>query len=162
MKALYPGTFNPPTLGHLDIIERAARFCGELHVAIGVNSHKNDALFSTKEKEALLLAITKHLPHVAVVSFSGLVAEYAKKHDFDLIIRGVRSCADFEYERQMAWANRELSGIETLFLAASEKFVCLDSSLVREIGSHGKPLHAFVPKEIAEVVSQRLAEKRMS
>ena len=135
-KALFPGTFDPPTLGHIDIIRRSASICDKLYVGIAVNSFKTDALFSIEEKEAMLKKICKPYPHTEVVHFSCLVIEFAKQNQIDYLIRGLRAFSDFEYEFRMALANRHLSGIETVFLMADERVAHISSTLIRELGHY--------------------------
>lgn len=156
-KALFPGTFDPPTLGHIDIIRRSASICDKLYIGIAVNAHKSEPLFSVEEKMAMLKEICKPYPHVEVVHFSSLVVEYAKQNKIDFLLRGLRAFSDFEYEYQMALANRHLSGIETIFLMADERVAHISSSLIREIGRYKGRLKDFVPKEIEERVYSKLS-----
>ncbi len=155
-KALFPGTFDPPTLGHLDIINRAANLCNKLYIGIANNLNKPDKLFTLAEKQAMLNLCIKNISNVEVVTFSGLVVECAKAHDVDCIIRGLRSFSDFEYELQMALANHKMTGIETIFLPAAETFSHISSTLIREIASYGGPLQAFVSAEIEQKIQEKL------
>lgn len=155
-KALFPGTFDPPTLGHLDIIKRASKLCDELYIGIAENTTKRKNVFNESERKALLLKLCASYPNVKIVTFSGLVVEFAKKKKIDYLIRGVRSVADFEYESQMASANHMMAGLETIFLSASPQYVHFSSTLIREIGSLGHRLHGFVSEEIEEEVFNRL------
>jgi pantetheine-phosphate adenylyltransferase len=155
-KALFQGTFDPPTLGHLNLIHRALFVCDILYVGIAQNNAKNASSFSTEEKEALLRSITRDLSGVEVVSLSGLVIDFAKKHGITLLVRGLRNFCDFEYENQMAFANHMLAGIETVFFIADEKYARLSSTLIREIAFHGHRLKEFIPAEIEETVFERL------
>lgn len=156
MRALFPGTFNPPTIGHRDVIVRAAGLCELLFVGIGTNTEKDSNLFSLKERQAMLEEIVKPLTNIKVVSFSGLLVNYVKQNQIDVIIRGIRSPNDFEMEKEMALANQAMSGVETLFLMASGSYVNISSTLVREIGKYGHSLEPFVPSEISDIVSHRL------
>ncbi len=157
-KALFPGTFDPPTLGHIDIIKRSATICDRLYVGIAMNAFKPEALFSLQEKEAMLKKICKPYPYAEVVHFSTLVVEFAKQNQIDFLIRGLRAFSDFEYEFRMALANRHLSGIETVFLMADERVAHISSTLIREIGRYKSRLHEFVPKEIEEQVFSKLSK----
>jgi pantetheine-phosphate adenylyltransferase len=159
-KALLAGTFDPPTLGHLDLIQRASRICDKLYVGVTLNSEKKKQLFSIPEKKKLLAAITKGLPNVEIVNFTGLVVDFAKKMKIDHFIRGIRSFSDFEYECQMASANHLMTGIETVFLMSDGKYADISSSLIKEIAGYGGRLHPFIPKAIEEVVYKKLSKKR--
>lgn len=155
MKALFPGTFNPPTLGHLDVIERAAALFDFLYIGIAEDSPKKEAHLTIAEKKKLLKQITKPFNNVEVVVFPGLVADYALQLPVDCIIRGLRSASDYEYETQMAAANHMMTGIETIFISSDSAYANLSSSLIREIASHGKRLHGFVPESIEALVFQK-------
>ena len=154
-KALLPGTFDPPTLGHLDLIRRAASLCDVLYIAIAQNNDKKPSLFSTEERQALLKVIIRDIPQIEVVLLNGLVVDFAKKHQITFLVRGLRNLSDFEYESQMAFANHKMVGIETVFLIANEKYARLSSTLIREIASHGRRLQDFIPAEIEEAVFER-------
>lgn len=156
MRALFPGTFNPPTKGHREVIIRAAALFDQLFIGIGINGEKKNPLFSFKEREAMLNEIVKPLTNVKVVIFSGLVVDFVQKNSIDVVVRGLRSVSDFESEKEMAMANRAMNGVETLFLMVDGKHVNIRSSLVREIGRLGHSLDPFIPQEISEIVSQRL------
>lgn len=155
--ALFPGTFDPPTLGHLDLIRRSKSICDKLYVGIAINSAKRSDLFTIEERQAMLKTICKQFPHVEVVTFSTLVVDFAKQKNVDFLIRGLRAFADFEYEARMALANRRLSGIETLFLMADEKIGHISSTLIRELGKYKSRLHEFVPAEIEPQVFERVS-----
>lgn len=157
MKALFPGTFNPPTLGHLEIIQRAARLCDHLVVAIGESPHKYAANFSVEERMSLLRTLTKDMDNVEIISFSGLVIDCAKDLKVDFLLRGLRNGSDFDYEYQMAAANRQMTGIETVFLAASPLYSHLSSTLIREIAVNGHRLHGFIPDVIEAEVFAKLS-----
>ncbi len=158
-RALFPGTFDPPTLGHLDIIQRAASICNKLYVGVAENSNKpSQTLFTTLERMAMLQEMTRAMPYVEVVSFSTLVVEFAKQHQIDFLLRGLRAFSDFEYEFRMALTNRHLSGIETVFLMADERVAHISSTLIRELARYHAPLSTFVPKEIALRVAERIAQ----
>lgn len=153
--AIYPGTFDPVTFGHLDLIKRATQIFENVIVAVANNAHKNP-LFSLKERLAMVQQATKGIKGITVESFDGLVIEYARKKGIRVLIRGVRMISDFEYEFQMALTNRRLNqDIETVFLMPSEKYAFLSSKLLKEAASLGAELSSFVPA----VVEERLKEK---
>ncbi|HKY99809.1 MAG TPA: pantetheine-phosphate adenylyltransferase [Rhabdochlamydiaceae bacterium] len=159
-KALFPGSFDPPTLGHLDIIKRSAPICDQLIIAVALNPEKaKRASFTVDEKKQMLQTMTKGLVYVEVVSFSGLVVDFAKKNQINFLIRGLRTYSDFEYEFKMALANRKVSGIETLFLMASENLGHISSSIIREFAKHQHRLHEFVPSEIEDKIFKRLSQQ---
>lgn len=154
--AIYPGTFDPPTLGHLDLVERAAILFDELVVAVGTNSAKKPLLSVEARLEALRQS-TAHLPHVRVESFSGLLIEYALSHGACSIVRGLRATADFEYEFQMAMVNRRLSdAVDTVFLMTRWEYSYLSSSIVREVATLGGDYTEMVPPAVAEVMGKAL------
>ncbi len=155
MNAIFPGTFDPPTLGHMDVIQRASRICAKLTVAIPESNSKPTLLFTAQERADMLRRLCAAHSNVTVEVFSGLVADHCKKHKIGVIVRGLRSSNDIEFEFQMANANRLMSGVETLFIAASPGFSQISSTLIREIASSGKHLEAFLPEEIVEEIYQR-------
>lgn len=149
-KAIYPGSFDPPTLGHLDIIRRSAKMVDELVVGVLHNSAKN-SLFSTDERVSMIKEITKEFPNVSVTSFDGLLVNYMKEIDATLIIRGLRAVTDFEYELQIAQTNRvEYPEVETIFLTTSLKYSYLSSTIVKEFASYGGDISKFVPPEFID------------
>ena len=149
-KAIYPGSFDPPTLGHLDIIRRSAKMVDELVVGVLHNSAKN-SLFSTDERVSMIKEITKEFPNVSVTSFDGLLVNYMKEIDATLIIRGLRAVTDFEYELQIAQTNRvEYPEVETIFLTTSLKYSYLSSAIVKEFASYGGDISKFVPPEFID------------
>ncbi len=151
---IFPGTFDPPSKGHLDIIQRASLICDKLLIAIAVKPDKK-ALFSPEEKKEMLRLITPSIPNVQIEIFEGLVVDFARSHKAQFLIRGLRAFSDFEYEFQMALANRRLSGIETLFLMADERHTQISSSLIREIAYFKGPLRDFVPAEIELLIRKK-------
>lgn len=155
-KALFPGTFDPPTLGHLNIIKRACTFCECLYVGVANNTQKTNAIFSVDERVEMLREVTKSLSQVKVTSFPGLVVDYALSHGMDALIRSLRTSSDLDYEFAMALANRRIGDIETNFLMAGEGLGHISSTLIKEIARNGRRLDAFVPKEIEEKVFRRL------
>jgi pantetheine-phosphate adenylyltransferase len=151
--ALFAGSFDPPSLGHLDIIRKGARLFDRLIVAVALNHEKvGKTLFSTNEKVELLKMITRGMGNVEVATFSGLVVEYAKERKVSCLIRGIRAYSLLDHECQMALANRKLGGIETLFLLGEETHTHISSTLIREIAHAGGPLGLFVPAEIEEKI----------
>ena len=149
-KAIYPGSFDPPTLGHLDIIRRSAKMVDELVVGVLHNSAKN-SLFSTEERVSMIKEVTKEFPNVMVTSFDGLLVNYMKEIDATLIIRGLRAVSDFEYELQIAQTNRvEYPEVETIFLTTSLKYSYLSSTIVKEFASYGGDISKFVPPEFID------------
>ena len=155
--AIYPGTFDPPTLGHLDVIERAAKLFEDVIIAVGVNSSKSP-LLSVEDRLGALTQSVHHLSNVKVESFSGLLVEYAKGKGARSIVRGLRATSDFEYEFQMALMNRHQNpDIETVFLMPDEKYVYLSSSIVREIARLQGDLRAFLPDPVSRAVRAKFA-----
>ncbi|MBE3579190.1 MAG: pantetheine-phosphate adenylyltransferase [Caldanaerobacter subterraneus] len=153
--AIYPGSFDPVTYGHIDIIKRGANLFDKLIVAVLLNPAKRP-LFSIQERIELLKEVTKDIPNVEVDYFDGLLVEYAKKVNASAIIKGLRMVSDFEYEFQMALVNKKLNpSVETIFLMTSAKYGYLSSSLVKEIAQFGGCLSEFVP----DIVAEKLMEK---
>ena len=151
-----PGSFDPVTLGHLDIITRAAGMFSKVVVAVLVNSSKTHT-FSTEERIELLTEAVSALPNVEIVSFEGLLAEYCKTCGIDTIVKGLRAVSDFEYEFQMAIANKKLNPkLETIFLTADADSTFLSSSMVREIGSMGGDISNFVPACVHDRIIKKL------
>lgn len=160
MKAvIYPGTFDPPTLGHVNVIQRTINTFDKIIIAIGENHAKITPAFSVEERIQFLKTVTAHLSKVAVVAFDGLLVDFARSQGVNTIIRAIRTIFDFEYETLQAQMNRQLGGIETFYLVVDEKYRLISSTLVREIASHGKRLDGFVPQEIEEVIFRRLFKK---
>ncbi len=154
-RAIYPGSFDPVTKGHLDIIRRASKMFDNLTVAVLNNSEKSP-LFSVDERVKMLKEVCADIPNVNVDTFSGLTIDYAKKCGTDVIIRGLRAITDFEYELQMAQTNRKLMpSVDTVFLTTSLEYAYLSSSIVREVASYGGDIHEFV----TEGVAARMREK---
>jgi pantetheine-phosphate adenylyltransferase len=153
--AIYPGSFDPPTNGHLDLIERGAKIFEELVVAILRNSEKSP-MFSLAERLEMLRELTAHLKNVRIDTFDGLTVEYAKSIDATCILRGIRAISDYEYELQMALMNRKLEPtLETVFMMPADKYSYVSSRLVREVAHAGGPVKGLVP----ELVDEKLREK---
>lgn len=155
-KAVYPGSFDPVTFGHLDIIERASAIFDELTVSV-LNNKVKTPLFSVEERVNILKEATKHLPNVKVDSFSGLLIDYAKSQDIHVSVRGLRAITDFEYELQIAWTNRKLSGgeLDTIFLTTNLEYAYLSSSSVKEIASFHGDISQCVPEFVAKLVYEK-------
>ncbi len=152
--ALCPGSFDPVTLGHIDIIERSARHFDEIIVAVIRNPQKTQSLFTLEERQEMLKEATSHLHNVRIEFFTGLLVDFAREHGADAIVKGLRAVSDFDYELQMAQMNQRLSGIDTFFLSTSPQHSFLSSSLVREVARFGGDVSGMVP----EHVHQRLVE----
>lgn len=159
MVGVYPGSFDPVTLGHIDIINRAAGLFDVLYVAVLGNSAKRDSCFTWQERVAMLHESTAHLPNVHCESFAGLVVEYARKRKARAIIRGLRAVSDFEFEFKMAAANHHLAReIETIFMMTSHEYSFLSSSIVREVAQLGGSVEGWVPECVARQLSRRYAK----
>lgn len=147
-KAIYPGSFDPVTKGHLDVIERSAKLVDELVVSVLNNSAKN-ALFSVQERVTMLKELTAHIPNVTVDAFSGLLVDYAKKIGAVILVRGLRAVTDFEYELQIAQTNHEIDkDIETIFLTTRLEYAYISSTIVKEVASYGGDISHFVPRQM--------------
>ena len=157
--ALVPGSFDPVTFGHLDVIERVARFFDSVIVAVIRNPQKSASLFSLEEREAMLAEVTAHLGNIRIEYFSGLLVDFARDHGADTIVKGLRAVTDFDYELQMAQMNQTLSGIDTFFLATSPQYSFLSSSLVREVARFGGDVSSLVPPQVAARLVQRFKEE---
>lgn len=153
-RAVCPGSFDPVTRGHLDIIDRSARLFDEVIVAVLVNQSKQ-GLFSVEERIEILREVTKNLPNVRIESFRGLLVDYCRDNDAQVVVKGIRAVSDFDYELQMAQMNIGLSGVETLFMPTNPLYSFVASSLVKEIAKWGGEVSSFVP----ELVERRLLEK---
>lgn len=160
MKAIYPGSFDPVTFGHIDIIERAARICDELIVGVLQNKAKSP-LFSVEERVTMLNEVTKNMKNVKIIPFEGLLIDFAKQMDAQVIVRGLRAITDFEYELQMSQTNRKLnSDVETLFLTTSLDYSYLSSTTVKEVASFQGDISQFVPAFVADEVTKKIKERR--
>jgi len=157
--AVYAGSFDPATLGHLDLIERAAALFDNVIVAISVHPTKSP-LFSAEERKELIVSIASHIPNVVVDSFDGLLIEYCASKNASVIVRGLRVTTDFEYELQIAHANADLRPqIDTIFLPTRTKHGFVSASLVREIASHGGDVSRYAPKVVCEALSKKFAKR---
>ena len=160
LRAIYPGSFDPVTLGHLDIIQRSAEKVDELIIGV-LNNNKKSPLFTVEERVQMLTELTKHYPNVTVEAFTGLSVEFVKTKNANVIIRGLRAISDFDYELQMAQTNRKLySGADTMFLTTSLEYAYLSSTTVKEVAFYDGDISGFVPSTIIERVYERIAENR--
>ena len=160
--AIYPGSFDPITLGHLNIIERASKIFDRLIVCVMANSDKHP-IFSAEERVEFVRRVTGHLPNVTADLHNGLVAEYARSHGSNVLVKGLRAVSDFENEFQMALINRKINPeLDTMFLTACSEYMYLSSSLVKELGSYGADLSDFLPAEIIPDFQRRIEQRRLS
>jgi pantetheine-phosphate adenylyltransferase len=153
-RAVCPGSFDPVTLGHLDIIGRSSHLYDEVIVAVGMNPSKN-RLFSFDERTDMLREATAQYGNVVVDSFDGLIVDFCKAHSVQVIVKGLRAISDFDYELQMAQMNHGLAGVETLFMTTNPLYSFLSSSLVKEVAAYGGDVSGLVP----EAAGRRLAER---
>ena len=159
-RAVYPGSFDPVTFGHLDIIRRSADLVDELIVGVLNNSTKTP-LFSVEERVKLLMDVTKDISNVRIRAFSGLSVNFAKEMGAEFIVRGLRAITDFEYELQMAQTNRIMNPeIDTVFLTTSLQYAYLSSTTVKEVASYGGDISKFVPATVVDQVFNKMAEKK--
>ncbi len=159
MRAICPGSFDPTTHGHLDIVRRTAALFDEVLVAVGRNSAKN-YLFSPDERVEILTEATAGLPNVRVQQLSGLLVDHCRAHEVDVIVKGLRFASDFEFELQMAQMNHALTGIETVCLPTSAAWAHVSSTMVREIALLGGDVRQFVPAGVADRIAAKVAERR--
>ena len=157
--ALCPGSFDPVTLGHIDIIERASRHFDEVVVAVVRNPQKTQSLFTLEERQEMLRECTAHLTNIRIDYFMGLLIEFARENGADAIVKGLRAVTDFDYELQMAQMNQRLSGIDTFFLSTSPNYSFLSSSLVREVARYGGDVTSMVPPIVAKRLLDRFQEE---
>ena len=157
-RAVCPGSFDPVTNGHLDIVKRASTLFDEVIVAVGVNKSKH-RLFSAEERLAMLEQATASLPNVSVAGFTGLLTTFCSEHGAHAIVQGLRAVSDFDYELQMAQMNSSLAAIETVFVPTSPEYSFLASSLVKEVATFGGDVSSLVPPRVLERLTARLAER---
>ena len=156
---IYPGSFDPVTLGHLDIIERASRLVDKLIIGVLVNGTKKP-MFSLEERVALLKEVTKDMPNVVVEANTGLLVDFAKEKNATVIFRGLRAVSDFEYELQIAQTNHKLNpNVDTVFLTTSVEYSYVSSSIVREIASYDGDISQFVPECIVDEIYKKAGRK---
>jgi pantetheine-phosphate adenylyltransferase len=161
-RAVYPGSFDPPTNGHLDVIERAAKTFNELIVAVVVNPQKREPMFTLEERERMISDCVAHLGNVRVEHFRGLLADYVKAKQADVIIKGLRVVSDFESEMSTALMNRSLSDVDTMFLMSDQRFSFVSSSIVKEVFFLGGDVAALVPDPVMKFMSAKRATLRSS
>jgi len=148
-KAVFPGSFDPITLGHVDVINRAVHLFDELVIAVGINDSKNYR-FSLEQRVAFIKETFKNTPNLSVKTYTGLTTQFCKEINADFILRGLRNPADFEFEKAIATANRKLTGIDTVFLLTSANTSFISSSIVRDILKHNGDLSNFAPQAVIE------------
>lgn len=160
-RAIYPGSFDPVTYGHLDIIRRSALLVDELVIGV-LNNNAKTPLFSVEERVKMLNEVTRDMTNVIVAPFDGLLVEFAKKMDACMVVRGLRAITDFEYELQMAQTNNKLSPeLETVFLTTSLKYSYLSSTIVKEVAAFGGDISQFVPETIERRIQEKIMKRRV-
>lgn len=160
LRAIYPGSFDPVTFGHLDVITRSYKIVDELILGVLYNKAKTP-LFSVQERVKMLEEVTKTLPNIKVVPFNGLLVEFAKEMNAKVIVRGLRAITDFEYELQMSQMNHKLdSSIETMFLTTSLEYSYLSSTTVKEVAAFGGDITRFVPPIVVDMINEKNENKR--
>ena len=161
LKGIYPGSFDPVTYGHLDVIERSSKLVDELIVGV-LNNKAKSPLFSAEERVRMLNEVTKDMPNVMVVPFEGLLVDFARKMDAGLVIRGLRAITDFEYELQMAQTNHKRQpDVETVFLTTSLDYSYLSSTTVKEVAAFGGDISQFVPGIVADLIEEKMNKRRV-
>ena len=159
LRAVYPGSFDPVTFGHLDIITRSAKLVDELIVGVLVNNAKSP-LFSVEERVKILEKTVENLPNVKVIPFEGLLVEFVRKMEAQMVVRGLRAITDFEYELQMAQTNHKLEpDLETIFLTTGLEYSYLSSSTVKEVAAFGGDISQFVPDIVIERMKKKMDKK---
>ena len=158
MTAVYPGSFDPVTYGHLDIIERASKICNKLVIGV-LNNSKKTPLFSIDERVKMIQEVVKDIPNVEVKSFSGLTVDFARENHASIIVRGLRAVTDFEYELQLSQTNRAIApDIDTVFFTTNLKYSYVSSSITKEIAMYGSDISKFVPACVLEKVRDKYKE----
>lgn len=161
LRAVYPGSFDPVTYGHLDIIRRSRSLADELIVGV-LNNKAKTPLFSVEERVKMLKEMTKNMPGVKVVPFEGLLIDFAKEMSAGIVVRGLRAVTDFEYELQMAQTNNKLSPeLETVFLTTSLEYSYLSSTIVKEVAAFGGDISQFVPETIERRIQEKIMKRRV-
>lgn len=160
IKAVYPGTFDPVTYGHLDIMKRASVLFDELIIGV-LHNYKKSPLFSVEERVNILREVTKDIPNIRVEAFEGLSVDFVRECDAQIIVRGLRAITDFEYELQMAQTNRIIEPkIDTMFLTTSLQYAYLSSTTVKEVALFGEDISKFVPPYVAERMLEKMSEQK--
>ena len=161
IRAIYPGSFDPVTLGHLDLIRRASQTVNELIVGVLNNAGKSP-MFTVEERVEILKEVTKDLPNVKIMSFSGLLADFARETESAFVVRGLRAISDFDYELQMAQTNRKLNpNMDTMFLTTSLEYSYLSSTTVKEVAFFDGDISEFVPEFVVEKVKAKVRERKL-
>lgn len=155
MKAVCPGSFDPVTMGHLDIYLRAAAHFDELVVLVTGNPNKKSGLFTIEERMDLIRQVTADVPNIRVDWWGGLLVDYTTEHGINALVKGLRTALDYEYELPMAQMNRRLTGIDTFFLLTDEKYGYISSSLLKEVAKYGGDVDGLLPRVVAEAVKER-------
>jgi pantetheine-phosphate adenylyltransferase len=159
VRAVFPGSFDPITNGHLDVVQRSVKLFDELIIAVGRSPVKN-ALFTPEERVEMIAELVADMPGVLVESFDGLTVEYAAKKKADVILRGLRSLTDMRYEFELAMTNRSVTGIETVFMITNEQYGFTSSTLIREVASLGGDISNLVPKNVYDRLQKRFRKDR--
>ena len=154
--AVCPGSFDPVTMGHLDVFERASRMSDQVIVAVLINKIK-ESLFTVEERIEMLTEATAHLPNVTVDSFYGLLVDYCKDHEVNAIVKGLRAVSDFDYELQMSQMNYRLTQVETCFISTNPLYSYLSSSLVKDVATHGGDVGGLVPEAVLKRLQGKLS-----
>lgn len=159
LRAIYPGSFDPVTFGHLDIIKRSSRLVDELIVGV-LNNKAKSPLFSVEERVRMLEEVTSDIPNIGIIPFGGLLVDFARRVDAGMVIRGLRAITDFEYELQMAQTNHKLEpDLETAFLTTSLEYSYLSSTTVKEVAAFGGDISQFVPESVADRITEKMKKK---
>ena len=159
LRAIYPGSFDPVTFGHRDIIKRSSRLVDELIVGV-LNNKAKSPLFSVEERVRMLEEVTSDIPNIRIIPFGGLLVDFARRVDAGMVIRGLRAITDFEYELQMAQTNHKLEpDLETAFLTTSLEYSYLSSTTVKEVAAFGGDISQFVPESVADRITEKMKKK---
>ena len=158
MKAVCPGSFDPVTMGHLDIFTRAASHFDEVVVLVTANPNKQSGLFSIDERMDLIRRATAHVPNISVDWWGGLLVDYTSEHGISALVKGLRTALDYEYELPMAQMNRRLSGIDTFFLLTDEKYGYISSSLCKEVAKYGGDVSGLLPDPVVDAVKEKYSQ----
>jgi len=159
LRAIYPGSFDPVTFGHLDIIQRSSRLVDELIVGV-LNNKAKSPLFSTEERVRMLEEVTGDIPNIRIIPFGGLLVDFAHRLEAGMVIRGLRAITDFEYELQMAQTNHKMEPkLETAFLTTSLEYSYLSSTTVKEVAAYGGDISQFVPRPVADRITEKMKKE---
>ena len=159
LRAIYPGSFDPVTYGHLDVLRRSARLVDELIIGV-LNNKAKSPLFSVEERVKMLKEVTEDIPNVKIIPFEGLLVDFARKMDAGMVIRGLRAITDFEYELQMAQTNHKMAPeVDTAFLTTSLEYSYLSSTTVKEVAAFGGDISQFVPDTVADRITEKMKKK---